>query len=81
MVRVRVGVRVRVWVRVRVRVRVRVIRFIQDKSCSHCYGHAAATTSHPYFVIVVRSKSTAGAISCVNGPTVGTISTAYKLSG
>ena len=45
-----------------VRVRVRVIRFIQLKSGSRCYGHAAATISHPYFGIVVWSKLTLGAI-------------------
>ena len=47
---------------VMVRVRVRVISFIQVKSGSHWYGHAAATTSHPYFGIMVWSKSTVGAI-------------------
>ena len=61
--RVRFRVSVSVRVRVRVKVRVRVIRFIQVKSGSHCYGHAAATTSHPYFGIVVWSKSTLGAIA------------------
>ena len=39
-------------VRVRVMVRVRVIHFIQVKSGSHCYGHAAGTTFHPYFGII-----------------------------
>jgi hypothetical protein len=63
-VRLRVSFNFRVSVRVRVmgRVRVRVIRFIQLKSGSRCYGHAAATISHPYFGIVVWSKLTIGAI-------------------
>ena len=62
MFRVRVRFRVSVRVRVRVRVRVSVIRFIRIKSGSHCYGHAAVTTSHPYFGIMIWSKSTVGAI-------------------
>ena len=33
--------------------RVRIIRFIQVKSGSHCIGHAAVSSSHPYFGIVV----------------------------
>ena len=49
--KVKVRFVVSVWVGVRFRVRVRVIRFIvlQVKSGSHCFGHAAVTTSHPYF--------------------------------
>ena len=43
-------------------VRFRVIRVIQLKLGSHCYGLAAATTSHPYFGIMVRSKSTVGVL-------------------
>ena len=60
--RVSFNFRVSVKVRVMVRVRVRVIRFIQLKSGSRCYGLAAATISHPYFGIVVWSKLTLGAI-------------------
>ena len=56
--RVRVRLKVRVRVRVRFRVKIRVICVIQVNSGSHCYGNAAATTSHPYFGIVVWSKST-----------------------
>ena len=59
---VRVRFRVSVRIRIKVMVRVRVIRFIQVNSCTHCHGHAAATTSHSYFGILVWSKSTVGAI-------------------
>ena len=61
-VRVSFRVSVRVSVRVRARVRVRVIRYIQVKSGSHCYGPAAVTTSYIYFGIMIWSKSTVGAI-------------------
>ena len=75
--RVRVRFRVSVRVRVRFRVRVRVVRFIRVKSGCHCYGHAAATTTHPYFGIMVWSNSTVGSIVA---RAVGAISTALLLS-
>ena len=69
--RFRVNVRVRVTIRVRVgvirfkQVQFNSIQFISKhttlKSGSNCYGHAAATTSHPYFGIIVWFKLSVGA--------------------